>query len=190
LVALFAEDTGLFPEKGFFLNLINDCLNGQSSYDLFTLLFERMNSKESATGGRFKGVRYFDGGLFSKIDAIELIKDELNLLSEAAKHDWSKVQPSIFGNIFEDSLGKVERHALGAHYTYESDIMRIVEPTILRPWRDRIEVAKTLRELMNIWNELPNFMVLDPACGSGNFLYISFRELKALEFDIITKNNK
>lgn len=187
LVALFAEDTGLFPEKGFFLNLINDCLNGQSSYDLFTLLFERMNSKESATGGRFKGVRYFDGGLFSNINAVELTKDELNLLSEAGKHDWSKVQPSIFGNIFEDSLGKEERHALGAHYTYESDIMRIVEPTILRPWRERIEAAKTLKELMDIWHDLSNLKILDPACGSGNFLYISFRELKKLELDLLQK---
>jgi len=187
LVALFAEDTGLFPEKGFFYSIVDDCKKGQSSYDLFTLLFDRMNSKEPATGGRFKGVKYFDGGIFNKIHPMELTPDELDLLYDTSKYDWSKVQPSIFGSIFEDSLGKEERHATGAHYTYESDIMRIVEPTILRPWRERIAAAKTLRELNEIASELSEFKVLDPACGSGNFLYISFRELKSLELQLFQK---
>ncbi|MDF0589955.1 DNA methyltransferase [Candidatus Methanocrinis natronophilus] len=187
LVALFAEDTGLFPEKGFFYNIIDDCIKGQSSYDLFTLLFERMNSKEPATGGRFKGVKYFDGGIFNKINPIELTPSELDLLSDTSKYNWSKVQPSIFGSIFEDSLGKEERHATGAHYTSESDIMRIVEPTVLRPWRERIAGANTLTELNEIASELSEFKVLDPACGSGNFLYISFRELKSLELQLFQK---
>jgi type II restriction/modification system DNA methylase subunit YeeA len=187
LVALFAEDTGLFPEKGFFYSIVDDCKKGQSSYDLFTLLFQRMNSKEPAKGGRFKGVKYFDGGIFNKIHPIELTLEELDLLRDTSKYNWSKVQPSIFGSIFEDSLGKEERHATGAHYTSESDIMRIVEPTVLRPWRERIAGADTLRELKEIASELSEFKVLDPACGSGNFLYISFRELKSLELQLFQK---
>ncbi len=187
LVALFAEDAGLFPTQGFFLDVIEDCKNGQSTFDLFTLLFERMNSKEPVVGGRFKDVKYFDGGIFSKINPIELNKEELDLLSDASKHDWSKVQPSIFGNIFEDSLDAKDRHTWGAHFTYESDIMRIVEPTVLRPWREKIASAKTLKELRDIKNELSKFKVLDPACGSGNFLYVSFRELKHLELALFQK---
>ncbi len=187
LVALFAEDSGLFPEDGFFIDIINECLNGQSSYDLFTSLFCQMNSKDSANGGRFKGVDYFNGGIFSETYAIELQKDELDLLLCASKYDWSKVQPSIFGSIFEDSLHAKDRHTYGAHFTYESDIMRIVEPTILRPWRKRIARAKTRKELETIRDELSKFKILDPACGSGNFLYVSFRELKHLELSLLQK---
>jgi len=185
LVALFAEDNGLFPQLGFFADIINDCIKGQSSYDLFPLLFEKMNSPTPASGGRFKNVRYFDGGIFNKIDPIELSKEELNLLKQASDADWSRVQPSIFGNIFEDSLLAEYRHATGAHYTTEADIMRIVEPTVLRPWREKIASAKTLSELNNIRDQLAEFRILDPACGSGNFLYVSYRELKHLELDLL-----
>ncbi|MEN6342192.1 MAG: DNA methyltransferase [Methanospirillum sp.] len=181
LVALFAEDTGLFPDHYTFLSIIEDCRNGQSSYDLFPLLFARMNSPEPATAGRFRGIPYFDGGIFATIEPVELDAEELTLLERAAKSDWSKVQPSIFGNIFEDSLEAGFRHASGAHYTAESDIMRIVEPTVLRPWRERIAQARTLGELEQIGEDLARFRVLDPACGSGNFLYVAFRELKELE---------
>jgi len=187
LVALFAEDSNLFPDKGFFYKIIEDCKNGDSSYDLFTSLFKQMNLEEPAEAGRFKGVKYFNGGIFSKIDPIELNGDELGLLSEASTHDWSKVQPSIFGNIFEDSLDPKDRHRWGAHFTYESDIIRIVEPTILIPWREKINSANTLGELESIWAELSEFKVLDPACGSGNFLYIAFRELKNLELELFSK---
>lgn len=186
LVALFAEDTGLLG-KGFFYNVIDDCKNGNSSYDLVTSLFEHMNSKEQASGGRFKDVKYFDGGIFNKIYPLELNKNELELLSESSKYDWSKVNPSIFGNIFEDNLGLKERHKTGAHYTAESDIMRVIEPTILRPWREKIASAKTLAELKSIKRQLSEFKILDPACGSGNFLYICFRELKRLELELFRK---
>ncbi|EKE03960.1 MAG: hypothetical protein ACD_20C00124G0012 [uncultured bacterium] len=187
LIALFAEDTNLFPRPCFFKELIDDCLDGQSSYDLFHMLFNQMNSSKTPEAGRFKGVDYFNGGIFSEIYPIELNKQELESLKAASKANWSKIQPSIFGAIFEDSMGKEERHAWGAHFTYESDIMRIVEPTILRTFRNKIHSAKTLGELNKIWNEMSEFKVLDPACGSGNFLYIAYRELKHLEIDLLTR---
>ena len=184
LVALFAEDTGLFGDRYTFTSLVADCRGGLSSFDLFPLLFARMNSPEPAAGGRFVGVPYFDGGLFSTIEPIDLDEAELDLLEVAARSDWAKVQPSIFGNIFEDSLDAAFRHRSGAHYTAESDIMRIVEPTVLRPWRERIAGARTLGELERIGAELGEFRVLDPACGSGNFLYVAYREMKELELDL------
>ena len=187
LVCLFAEDSGMFPDSTLFTSLIEDCLNGQSTYDLFQGLFKQMNNQEVASGGKYKGVKYFNGGIFSTVYPIELNPDELQILKEASVSDWSKVQPSIFGTIFEDSLGKEERHVTGAHYTLLSEIMSVVEPTILRPWRERIEGAKTLKELYQIHDEMGKFIVLDPACGSGNFLYVAYREFRALEIHLLKK---
>jgi len=187
LICLFAEDTGLFPINGFFLDLINDCKNGQSTFDLFTLLFNNMNSKEKSSGGKFKDIDYFNGGIFHIIEAIELNEKELEDLEIAAKHDWSKVEPSIFGNIFEYSMDDDEQHDTGAHYTYEKDIMLIVRPTIIEPWLKKINNAKTLKSLLDIHQEMSEIKILDPACGSGNFLYIAYRELKKLELELFRK---
>ncbi len=187
LIALFAEDTELFPNRYIFSELVHACKREFSTYDLFPILFNRMNSTEEATNGRFKGVQYFNGGIFSKVYPLDLNDEELYILIEACGYDWSKVQPSIFGNIFESSFNARFRHATGAHYTHESDIMYIVEPTVLRPWREKIAAAKTLSDLNELWEQLSKYHVLDPACGSGNFLYIAFRELKHLEIDLLQK---
>lgn len=187
LVCMFAEDTGMYPDSTLFTSLINECLDGKSTYDLFTGLFRQMASKEPATGGRFKDVPYFNGGLFTKVTPIELNRDELVYLSEAARSDWSKVEPSIFGSLFEGSLNDRERHVLGAHYTTMSEIMAVVEPTVLRPWRERIKAAKTLKQLEDIHDEMGRYKVLDPACGSGNFLYVAYRELKHIEMDLVSR---
>lgn len=184
VIAMFSEDAGLLP-KGLFSELLNDCLAGQSSYDLLGGLFRQMNTQSPARGGRFANVRYFNGGLFAEVDPIELTQGELFLLQEAAREDWSKVKPSIFGTLFQSSMGKAERHAFGAHYTSEADIQKVVGPTIVAPWRERIAGASTLAELRKLRSELLAFRVLDPACGSGNFLYVAFREMVRLEMEII-----
>lgn len=180
LVALFAEDIGLLP-KYLVAQLLEDCGTPADSYDLIGGLFEQMNSPKRATGGRFKEVPYFDGGLFAEPARLELRDLEIVELRKLAKHDWSKVQPEIFGTLFEASLGKQERHAFGAHFTHPADIMKIVGPTIVQPWREQIEGAKTFRGLRELRDRLHHFRVLDPACGSGNFLYLAYRELKRLE---------
>jgi type II restriction/modification system DNA methylase subunit YeeA len=112
---------------------------------------------------------------------LKLRLDEVVLLKAASKEDWSKVRPEIFGALFEHSLGKEERHAFGAHFTHPTDIMKIVGPTIVEPWRKLIEEASTLKRLRDLWQRMQGYRVLDPACGSGNFLYIAYRELKRLE---------
>ena len=190
VLSMFAEDIDLLP-AGTIQGIVNDCLeNKQSSYDLFGGLFQQMNNPTPAAGGRFKGVRYFNGGLFSKIEPIELKLHELGLLGGkdgAASKDWSKVNPAIFGTLFQHSMDAAERHALGAHFTSEADIQRIVGPTIIRPWRDRIDAAKTATDLLALRGELMKFRVLDPACGSGNFLYVAFRELSRLDLRIMLR---
>lgn len=190
IVALFSEDLELLPND-FFTRLLLECLESQhpenESFDRLGGLFRQMNEKKPATGGRYQGVRYFNGGLFSVVDPVELTKDEITGLYEAAKQDWSKVNPAIFGTIFQHSMDKEARHAFGAHYTSEVDIMKVVNPTIIRPWRERLDQAKTMTDLIALWEALGKYKVLDPACGSGNFLYIAFRELKRIETDLLIK---
>lgn len=186
VVAMFSEDFDLLP-KGLFSELLNDCAGGESSYDLMGSLFRQMNSQRAARGGRFKDVSYFNGGLFSVIDPIELRPDELLLMLDAASENWGKVAPPIFGTLFQSSMDEAERHAYGAHFTSEADIQKVVRPTIVRPWRERIAAASTLKELRDLADALLRFRVLDPACGSGNFLYIAYRELVNLEMEILAK---
>ena len=190
VVAMFAEDIGLLPASTV-CNLVNDCIHkGQSAYDLFGALFQQMNSTKPATGGRFVNVPYFNGGIFQTINPVDLQPPELELIGGddgAATKDWSKVNPAIFGTIFQQSMDDTERHAYGAHFTSEADILRIITPTIARPWRERIAKASTMKELLALRGGLMNFKVLDPACGSGNFLYLSYRELVRIEIALMTK---
>jgi SAM-dependent methyltransferase len=185
LVALFAEDIGLL-EKYFVSRLLEDCSTPADTFDLLGGLFTAMNTRPAAPGGRFRGVAYFNGGLFSQPARLELQETELVLLRETAKADWSKVQPEIFGTLFEHSVTDKqaavdERRAFGMHFTHPSDIMKIVGPTIVQPWQEQIEGAKTFARLHQLLDRLHHFRVLDPACGSGNFLYLAYRELKRLE---------
>lgn len=180
LVALFSEDIGLLP-KYIVSRLLEDCKEPSDSYDLLGQLFTEMNTPGVTAGGRFKGVGYFNGGIFAVPARVELYPDEVSQLREAARSDWSQVRPEIFGTLFEHSLGKAQRHAFGAYFTTPGDIMKIVGPTIIEPWRERIECARTKRALIDLGERLRTFRVLDPACGSGNFLYIVYREIKRLE---------
>lgn len=186
VVAMFSEDMDLLP-SGTLHRLIEDCRAGHSSYDLFGGLFRQMNDPVPARAGRFRGVPYFNGGLYGTVEPVELRAADLTLLAEAARTDWAKVNPAIFGTLFQDSMDAAERHAYGAHFTSEADILRVVLPTIIRPWRDRIDAAGTLQKLVDLRSELVQFRVLDPACGSGNFLYVSYRELVRLEIEILRK---
>lgn len=194
VVAMFAEDIDMMP-AGTTIRLVQDCLeHGQNSYDVFGGLFQQMNNKVAAKGGRYKGVPYFNGGLFATVAPVELTKKELELLGKkdegAAWRNWAKINPAIFGTIFQQSMDKGERHAYGAHFTHEADIQRIVGPTIVHPWRERIDAAKTMTELLEIRKDLLGFRVLDPACGSGNFLYVAYREMVRLEIRLMARLDK
>lgn len=120
-------------------------------------------------------------GLFAGPARLELKAVEVDMLRSAAAADWSRVRPEIFGTLFEHSLNEGERHKAGAHFTSPADIMKIVGPTIVDPWSVLIERAQTQRELRGLHGRMRRYKVLDPACGTGNFLYIAYRELKRLE---------
>lgn len=186
LVALFAEDIDLL-DRYLVARLLDDCKTKQDSYDLLGGLFDAMNTPGKTPGGRYAGVDYFNGGLFREAARVELRVDEVAHLKAAADADWSKVRPEIFGSLFEHSLGKEERHAFGAHFTSATDIMKIVGPTIVEPWSERIEAAGSVDALLQLKGRLEHLTVLDPACGSGNFLYIAYREMKRLEARILER---
>jgi len=185
VMAMFAEDRGLLPPD-MFVSLVQEA-NGSNSYDLFGGLFQAMNQPGITPAGRYKGVQYFNGGLFANVEPIELTVEELRFLDICARDNWSNVRPSIFGNIFESAIGAAERHAHGIHYTSEVDIRQIVRPTISDYWEERIESANTISDLNRLQMELQNYRVLDPACGSGNFLYVAYQEMKRIEKLLIDK---
>ncbi|MBE2281893.1 MAG: class I SAM-dependent DNA methyltransferase [Prosthecobacter sp.] len=188
LVSYVSEDLNLLPNQ-IVTQLLDECLRKEAnSYDVFGGLFQQMNNTVKADGGRFKGVPYFNGGLFSKVDPIELKQGELERLRRAADQDWSQVRPEIFGTLFQHSMDAGERHAYGAHFTSEVDINKVIEPTIARPWRERIDACgKHRNKLRECLKQLRLYRVLDPACGSGNFLYLAYRVLKRLERDILLR---
>lgn len=146
VVAMFAEDIDLLRPNSI-TQIVRDCLHhAQNPYDLFGGLFKQMNNKQPASAGRYSGIPYFNGGLFQQITPIELRKDELLLISDeehegAADQNWAKVNPAIFGTIFQQSMDADERRAYSAHFTSEADIIRIVTPTIIRPFEQRIAAA-------------------------------------------------
>ena len=186
VMAMFAEDIGMLPRHHFGL-AVQDCLEGASAFDLLFGLFREMNLPGATAGGRFEGTPYFNGGLFQEVTPFDINQAEIESLSAAATFDWSQVRPAIFGTLFEQSLEKEERHAYGAHFTSEVDIQKIVLPSIVRPWQERIDAASTIAELRAIEHDLLQYRVLDPACGCGNFLYIAYRELRRLEHQLQEK---
>jgi len=202
---LFAEDIGLLPrgpqgEAGIFTEIVRECQKdkylqfGRYAEDLF---------RSMATGGNllFKEIAHFNGGLFSENGGFKipaLGPEEMARLAFATELDWSAVEPSIFGNLFERGLDPNKRAQLGAHYTSKADIMAIVEPVLMWPlrreWKEMTSPLGLLStsgegEKLALRNEflakLASVRALDPACGSGNFLYVSLNLLKDLEKEVI-----
>ena len=187
VLALFSEDIELLP-KGFFTQILQDCIDGKvNPYDEIGNLFRQMASEKPARGGRFKNIRYFNGGLFNDVDPVDLDMHCLKVLKEVADKDWTNINPSIFGALFEGTMRSNERHKYGAHFTSEQDMMRVITPTIIRPWKEKIAKAKTIDELRNVRRQMGEYRVLDPACGCGNFLFVAYREMKDLECQVIDR---
>src|SRR5215217_9431 len=169
---MFAEDLGQL-EGRLFSRLIDQLLANpqRSSADDLGLLFDWLNRDgPRPPGGLYADTRYVNGGLFDQPAHVHLDQEELTVLALACEYDWRKVEPHIFGSLLEGALGEEAQWALGAHYTHEVDIQKAVKPSIVEPWRERIESVSTVAQARQLQNELLNYVVLDPACGSGNFL--------------------
>lgn len=208
MFCLFAEDVELLPTK-LFENLLHQHRNEPAELKL------RMDDLFSCMRvGKYFGpvqIAHFNGGLFDEQAAIELNEEEIKPLRDAAAQSWADVEPSIFGTLFERSLDPEKRSQTGAHYTSREDIMLVIEPVITRPLRrefdklqddvasqlERRAKAKTketkrkandtIDDLIDAYqSRLSSVTVLDPACGSGNFLYVAIQQLLDLEKELIT----
>ncbi|MEJ5945791.1 DNA methyltransferase [Pseudokineococcus basanitobsidens] len=183
---LFAEDLGLLtgsPLQRTVERLRQDPTRSPAAEIGF--LFRVLNQKTNHNRkDLLAGTRYVNGDLFRDPAEVDLGREELDLLAEAAERDWSRVDPTIFGSLMEGLLGHDRRWELGAHYTHEADILKIVGPTVVHPWQARIDAARTPAEALRLLEELARYVVLDPACGCGNFLYVAYRELRALEHQL------
>ena len=202
---MFAEDVGLLPNKMFTRMLEEAYKRPEQFATMARSVFGAM-----ATGGLvgIESVAWFNGGLFDDDLALPLEKNEIKTTLDAAALDWSEIDPSILGTLFERGLDPDKRSQLGAHYTDRDKIMLIVEPVVMRPWLAEWEIAKAKivsslekatatkaasrqtrrrrrpeaeRILSEFLERLRAFTVLDPACGSGNFLYLALHVLKDLE---------
>lgn len=183
ITAMFAEDIGLLPKNYFTTLLYNGAKAGDVEERLHEL-FEQMNTRDLPAP---RVVPYFNGGLFTEVSTLPLGDAQVKALTKAAEANWTYVDPHIFGSVFQGIMDDAERHASGAHYTAHDDIMRVVGPTIVEPWRKRIHAAASLKELTELRKELFAYHVLDPACGSGNFLYVAFRELYRLDTELLSR---
>ena len=184
--SMFAEDLGMLPSH-LFTRLLDGLLkdSGRSSFDDLGRLFRYLaEPKPRPTHGLYEGTPYANGGLFAAPAEVHLNRDEVRLLRNACDFDWTQVEPAIFGSLLQGALGREKQWALGAHYTAEADILKVVLPTIVEPWRERIEACESLADVQAAQRDLMAYVVLDPACGSGNFLYVAYRELRRIEMSL------
>jgi len=203
---LFAEDVNLLQDD-LFKRLLDTLAKRREqiperSQRMLSELFAEMR-----TGGEYglEHILHFNGGLFDDDEALPLDADSLDILRNISKQDWSSIDPSIFGTLFERFLDPDKRAQIGAHYTDPEKIMMIVEPVIMRPLNAEWEAVKAeLNEILSrsrgkpskavldraeaqldvFLKRLADVRVLDPACGSGNFLYLALQSLKDLEHRI------
>jgi type II restriction/modification system DNA methylase subunit YeeA len=198
IFCLFAEDTGLLP-KNLFTEILKSSLHEPEHFsEAVEQLFHVM-----AKGGLFgkDKIRYFNGHLFEDSTVFELTETEIKNLADAAEADWQFIQPSIMGTLFERAMDESQRSQLGAHYTSETDIKTLVEPVLMQPFRRewaRIKGelaaayakgkgnAAQRERLAKFQKQLAAVTVLDPACGSGKFLYVALQLLLGLEKEVIT----
>ena len=185
--SMFAEDLQMLPGQMFtrILEGLHADDQRSSADDLGQLFRYLAEPTPRPDHGMYAGAPYANGGLFQRPAAVHLDADEVAVLRAAAmQFNWKRVEPSIFGSLLQGALGKERQWALGAHFTAEADILEIVRPTIVDPWRERIAACRTLADVDAAQHDLMHYVVLDPACGSGNFLYVAYRELRRVEAEL------
>jgi hypothetical protein len=203
IFTMFAEDAFLLPKDGFRRILENLLVSPQHFRPMVQDLWQKMN-EGGFSSGLATEVKRFNGGLFANSEALDLNAAQLELLIKAAVRDWREVEPAIFGTLLERALDPQERHRLGAHYTPRAYVERLILPTIVEPLRQEWEQVKTIvfeldktskrpeavQALRDFHNRLCEIRVLDPACGTGNFLYVAMEHLKRIEGEIVTLINE
>ena len=199
--SMFAENVGLIPGE-LFSETLKDLKHEPKNANLVLSEIWRAMNKGEYSIALHRGLRKFNGGLFkerkSKQMEITLTHKQIELLIEAAEYSWKDVEPAIFGTLLERALDKDVRHKLGAHYTPRSYVEQLVIPTVIDPLRrewnavqalvlEYMENGKSkeaLKAVRKFHEYLCEIRILDPACGSGNFLYVTFEHMKKLEGEV------
>ncbi len=194
----FADDAGIFDPRGIMQEYLEETREDGS--DLGTRLnglFEVLNTPEKKrlknTPRDLAQFPYVNGSLFRDTQMIpQFDADARARLLKAAEFDWAAVSPAIFGSLFQSVMNKKERRAAGAHYTTEENIMKVIRPLFLDDLTKKLDTilskkSENLAQIKAFQNMLANINILDPACGSGNFLIIAYRELRRLETKVILK---
>ncbi|MEZ9558086.1 class I SAM-dependent DNA methyltransferase [Vibrio splendidus] len=194
LFCLFAEDTGIFPQQGQFTSAIKSVTSEDGSdldqflHDLFSILNSPNGSElRSRLPQHLTDFPYVNGGLFEVDELIpELGKKGRRILIECGDEDWSAINPDIFGSMFQAVIDVEQRARLGQHYTSYSNIMKVIQPLFLDPLRTELEKQHdSINGLKRLLVRLGEIKIFDPACGSGNFLIIAYKELRLLEIEVI-----
>ena len=197
LFSMFAEDVDLIPRESFTKLLREMAETPENAAPMLESLWSTMNSGGFSPVLRSKVLR-FNGGLFADAEALPLDSQQIALLAGAASKDWRTVEPAIFGTLLERALDKRQRHKLGAHYTPRAYVERLVIPTVIEPLRadweavqaaayalaDQGKMKEARAEVHAFHRKLADTRVLDPACGSGNFLYVALELMKRLEGEV------
>ena len=196
LFCYFAEDTSIFEQSQFTHSIINHTQeDGSDLHTHFDRLFQVMNTQDAQRGNIpafLNSFPYVNGGLFRNQHTIpQFSRKSRTAIIESGELDWSAINPDIFGSMIQAVITPEHRGGLGMHYTSVPNIMKVIEPLFLNDFYEEFEAAKgnpkRLRQLLNrIWNT----KFFDPACGSGNFLIITYKELRKLEMKIFEELNE
>ncbi len=194
LFCLFADDTGIFPRHAF-----HDLIEQRTGEDggdlggwlarLFQVLNTPVEKRQSTLDEQLAELPYVNGRLFGEMLPLADFNAPMRaLLLDASTLDWSRISPAIFGSMFQSVMDAKARRNLGAHYTSEKNILKLIGPLFLDELKTELDKARNdARKLAQLHRKLATLKFLDPACGCGNFLVIAYRELRALELEVLKR---
>lgn len=198
LFCLFADDTGIFEPRGILLELLSNRTREDGSdtgmwlHMLFQVLNQPLEMRPKTLDTDLARFPYVNGQLFAEqLETPAFDSNMRRLLIEVCEFSWDAISPAIFGSLFQSVMDKAQRRAQGAHYTTEKNILKVIQPLFLDALRQEFETIKARRDskrqaMLEAFHEkLSVLRFFDPACGCGNFLIISYRELRSLEIEVI-----
>jgi hypothetical protein len=202
LFCLFAEDTGIFEPSAFQLYIEERTRPDGSDLgarlaELFEILDTPVEERQANTDESLASLPYVNGQLFAERLRFAAFNTEMrNALLSSTRFDWSRISPAIFGALFQEVMTDKERRHIGAHYTSERDILKLIQPLFMDGLHAELEAAKADRSsrrrarLDALRDQLTTLKFFDPACGCGNFLVIAYRELRLLELELLKEINQ
>src|SRR5690606_4035894 len=191
LFCLFADDTGVFEKSTFYNYIKTSNPDGSDLSGRLTMLFSTLDTPDEKRmknlPDELKRFRYINGNLFSERLAPPYFSAKMReTLLECCDFDWTQISPAIFGAMFQGVMNPQERRELGAQYTSEENMLKVIRPLFLDELYEEFERSKnTAAELQAFQKKISSLTFLDPACGCGNFLIITYQRLRELEFEVL-----